>query len=105
MNDDISPDIAALLADTDSLPNSHLPSLDDIPEVKIEPAKSVSKPTNNSQGSVDLTQKTFNPIEKHYMDEPSPVFSDAAYYKTSLSGENESSQRLHAMLSKYLTSL
>ena len=103
MNDDISPDIAALLADTDSLPSSNFPSLDDIPEVKIEPTKTVSKQTNNSQISVDLTQKTFKPIEKHYMDEPSPVFSDAAYYKTSLSGENESSQRLHAMLSKYLT--
>jgi hypothetical protein len=43
MNDDISPDIAALLADTDSLPNSHLPSLDDILEVKIEPIKTVYK--------------------------------------------------------------
>ena len=103
MNDDISPDIAALLADTDSLPNSHLPSLDEIPEVKIEPAKSVSKSTNNSNGSVDLTQKTFKPIEKYYMDSPNPVFTDNTYYKTTLSGENESAQRLHAMLTKYLT--
>ena len=29
MNDEISPDIAALLADTDSLPNTDFPSLDD----------------------------------------------------------------------------
>ena len=103
MNDDISPDIAALLADTDSLPSTHLPSLDDIPEVKIEPAKSVSKTTTNSPASVDLTQKTFKPIEKYYMDTPSPVFSDNTYYKTTLSGENESAQRLHSMLTKYLT--
>lgn len=102
MNDDISPDIAALLADTDSLPSSNLPSLDDIPEVKIEPAKPSNKPSM-SQGSVDLTQKCFKPIEKHYMDTPSPVFTDNTYYKTALSGENEAAQRLHAMLSKYLT--
>ena len=101
MNDDISPDIAALLADTDNLPSSNLPSLDDIPEVKIEPAK--NKQLNISQGSVDLTQKSFNPIEKYYMDSPSPVFTDNTYYKTALSGENEAAQRLHAMLTKYLT--
>lgn len=102
MNDDISPDIAALLADTDSLPSSNLPSLDNIPEVKIEPAKPSNKPSM-SQGSVDLTQKCFKPIEKHYMDTPSPVFTDNTYYKTALSGENEAAQRLHSMLTKYLT--
>ena len=103
MNDDISPDIAALLADTDSLPSTNFPSLDNIPEVKIEPEKSISKSTTNSQASVDLTQKTFKPVEKYYMDTPSPVFADNTYYKTALSGENEAAQRLHAMLTKYLT--
>lgn len=103
MNDDISPDIAALLADTDSLPSTKLPSLDDIPEVKVEPSK-ISKNSNSAQNqSVDLSKKTFNPIEKYYMDSPNPVFSDSAYYKTALSGENEASQRLHNMLTKYLT--
>ena len=42
MNDDISPDIAALLADTDDLPSSNLPSLDDIPEVKRITRRSIS---------------------------------------------------------------
>ena len=100
MNDDISPDIAALLADTDSLPNSNLPSLDDIPEVPVE-SKSSNKPSN--QATVDLSKKTFKPIEKYFLDTPNPVFTDAAYYKTALSGENEASQRLHNMLTKYLT--
>ena len=100
MSDDMSPDIAALLADTDSLPNSNLPSLDDIPEVPVE-SKSSNKPSN--QATVDLSKKTFKPIEKYFLDTHNPVLTDAAYYKTALSGEKEASQRLHNMLTKYLT--
>lgn len=103
MNDDISPDIAALLADTDDLPSSNLPSLDDIPEVKIEPAKTTKNANSSNNMSVDLSKKTFKPIEKYYMDNPNPVFTDTAYYKTALSGESEASQRLHNILTKYLT--
>ena len=103
MNDEISPDIAALLADTDSLPNTDFPSLDDIPEVKIEPTKTTKTSNSTQVGSVDLSKKTFAPVKKYYMDSPNPVFSDNAYYKTALSGENEAAQRLHAMLTKYLT--
>lgn len=51
---------------------------------------------------VDLTVKYFAPIEKYFEDKPNPVFDDPAYYKTSLGGEGESAQRLHAILVKYL---
>ena len=60
MNDDISPDIAALLADTDDLPSSNLPSLDDIPEVKIEPAKTTKNANSSNNMSVDLSKKLLN---------------------------------------------
>jgi hypothetical protein len=53
--------------------------------------------------SVDLSKKTLKPIETYYMDNPNPVFTDTAYYKTALSGESEASQRLHNILTKYLT--
>ncbi|MDE5899214.1 MAG: hypothetical protein K2H09_08145 [Treponemataceae bacterium] len=59
------------------------------------PAKSVHE--------VDLSRREFTPIEKPLADEPSPVFEDAKYYKTVLTGENASAQRLHQVLSKYLT--
>lgn len=51
---------------------------------------------------VDLTVRSFAPIEKYFEDKENPVFSDPAYYKTSLGGEGESAQRLHAILVKYL---
>lgn len=98
MNDDISPDIAALLADTEKLPNTTLPSLDDIPEIEIPDITA----SENNTPAVDLNVQHFKKIEKFFNDQPNPIFSDPAYYKTALSGEGEPSQRLHAMLTKYL---
>ena len=51
---------------------------------------------------VDLTVKYFAPIEKFFEDTPNKVFDDPAYYKTTLGGEGESAQKLHAILVKYL---
>ncbi|MBQ9539679.1 MAG: hypothetical protein IJU95_10475 [Treponema sp.] len=51
---------------------------------------------------VDLSVRSFARIEKFFDDKPNPVFDDPAYYKTSLGGEGESAQRLHAILVKYL---
>ena len=52
---------------------------------------------------VDLSQKEFAPLEKELNDTPSDVFMDPGYYKKALTGENQSAQRVHQLLSKYLT--
>lgn len=52
---------------------------------------------------VDLSLREFAPIENKLNEESSGVFDDKTYYKTVLSDENQSAQRVHQILSKYLT--
>lgn len=52
---------------------------------------------------VDLSIQSFEPVEKYFEDVPSEVFNDTKYYNTALSGEGDSAQRVHAVLTKYLT--
>lgn len=52
---------------------------------------------------VDLNVREFKPITKFFEDTPNPVYDDPAYYKTAVGGEGENSQKLHNLLSKYLT--
>ena len=59
--------------------------------------------SSKTMHDVDLSKKEFNPIEKFLNDEPSKVFEDPKYYKTALTGENAYAQRVHQILSKYLT--
>ena len=96
---DLDPTIAALLAETqaDTGP-SELPSFKDISE---EPEK---KPEESiSAHKVDLSQQGFHEITQFYADEPHHIFDDSSYYKTALGGEGEQAQRVHKILSKYLT--
>ena len=51
---------------------------------------------------VDLSVKEFKPIAKTFLDAPANYFDDPAYYKTAIAGEGQASNRLHAVLSKYL---
>ncbi|WP_407399265.1 hypothetical protein [Treponema sp.] len=51
---------------------------------------------------VDLNIKEFRPIEKYFNEEPNQVYDDPSYYKKCLTGEGQSSQRLHSLLVKYL---
>ncbi|MDD6295449.1 MAG: hypothetical protein PUA64_05665 [Treponema sp.] len=51
---------------------------------------------------VDLSKKAFAPIEKIFEETPSDIFNDSSYYKTALTGEDNSAQRVHAVLTKYL---
>ncbi len=52
---------------------------------------------------VDLTKKTFTPVEKTFSTTANPILDDPTYYKRVLGNEAESAQRLHTLLSKYLT--
>ncbi len=51
---------------------------------------------------VDLTRKSFAPVERLEAERPAQWFSDPNYYKTVLGGEGEESQKLHELLGKYL---
>lgn len=56
-----------------------------------------------SPADVDLTATSFTKIEKFLNDKPTQILNDPAYYKKVLGNENETAQRLHTILSKYLT--
>lgn len=118
-NTDIDPTIAALL---ESIPTDETSDSEDIDVSSFDSKsnsssgfsfsfnnkttdKSSSAPTSGQKSihTVDLSQKEFPPIEKILNDEPSKVFDDPNYYKTALTSENQSAQRIHQVLSKYLT--
>lgn len=97
MNDEISPDIADLLTQSSRRPSS-LPPMDPFADFP-----SPNEDSSNSQPSdVNLSIKRFTPIKDFFSKTSNPVFDDTSYYKTALSGENESAQKLHNILSKYL---
>ena len=115
MNDqDLDPAIAALLEEaaqssgpSDDILSKH-DSFGDIPVSDFTPAfKSSSsakeKVVAGELNKVDLSVKKFNPIEKFFEDEGHNFFDDPAYYKTCLTGEGTPAQRVHQVLSKYLT--
>lgn len=60
-------------------------------------------PRKKSIHEVDLSQKEFEPISEFTNQTPLTVFDDTKYYKVALTGENEYAQRVHQLLSKYLT--
>ncbi len=99
MNDEISPEIAALLEQTEqSLPSkSYSQTFNETEEIKdIQPSE---QPVT---ANIDLNIRQFAPIEKFFLDEPNPIFKDSSYYNTALSNENDTSKRLHDVLRKYL---
>ncbi len=57
---------------------------------------------SQQKDAVDISKKSFSPIQKFHEDRSLPLFSSKEYYKAVLSGEGEASQRLHSLLSKFL---
>ena len=107
MDNELDPQIAKLLADAAATqPDTAYPDINSqvIPE---QPDPTIPDETSSSNEdkplTVDLSKKQFNPIEKFFSDHKNSVFSDPQYYKIALSGEKEASQKLHNLLSKYLT--
>ena len=111
MSDGLDPEIAALLAQSGGGDSADSASADidtgfsfDSPSSDAEEFSPSSNSANaRSIHEVDLSRKEFAPIEKFTNDTPSDVFNDTKYYKTALTGENQSAQRVHQILSKYLT--
>lgn len=116
-NDDLDPSIAALFSDegvsdassqdqmrtNDFLSFSSESSQRDFNNYVEEKQESEGKPRMlGCVPEVDLNIKSFRPIEKYFNEEPSQVYDDPTYYKKCLTGEGQSSQRLHSLLVKYL---
>lgn len=100
------------ITDFDSIPDEGIASAN---APKKNSLKEIEKRLKNTTGQqatakksssvhdVNLSVREFAPIEKLLNDTPSTVFDDKMYYKTALQNENQSAQRLHQQLSKYLT--
>ena len=107
MSDGLDPEIAALLAQAGNS-NTEDDSAVDLAGIDTIDSSSddVSFGAAGGSGSakslheVDLSRTEFAPIEKFTNDTPSTVFDDTTYYKTALTGENQSAQRVHQILSK-----
>ena len=108
---DLDPEIAALLSSTENSNDVELAEFQPIGGTfnniaKKSPLFSVENMQEDAPKSihtVDLSQTEFAPIDNPLNESPSDVFDDAQYYKTVLTGENASAQRVHQVLSKYLT--
>lgn len=106
MDNELDPEIAKLLADAASsepdtlYPDNFGQTIAEQPEPTVD---NTAASNEKKSLTVDLSKKQFKPIEKFFSDHKNSVFSDPQYYKTALSGEKEASQKLHNLLSKYLT--
>ncbi|HTX71664.1 MAG TPA: hypothetical protein VMC79_02470, partial [Rectinemataceae bacterium] len=54
------------------------------------------------EGDVDLSRKSFAPIERIEAEKPATWFKDPTYYKTALNGEGDEAQKVHEVLGKLL---
>lgn len=94
----LDPELAALLDDT---PVNYTSGINK--ESFFSSSLEASGAGPKGPTDVDLTASTFAHIEKTLLDKPSAIFDDPSYYKRVLVNENETAQRLHTLLSKYLT--
>lgn len=91
-------ELAALLDDS---PVAYTPGIKK--ETLFSSALEASGASTQGPDNVDLTVKSFKKIEKLLNPKAHAIFDDQSYYKKILGNENDSAQRLHTLLSKYLT--
>ncbi|HRY80070.1 MAG TPA: hypothetical protein P5117_05640 [Spirochaetia bacterium] len=105
MSDEIDPEIAALLG-TDTGPKgpAERKSAADTPDFDslFGGAGVVMEERNKAEFDVDLTRARIAPVTKDQESVPNDFFSDPDFYRKALAAEGEESQKLHALLSKYL---
>ena len=119
MSDDFASSIDALLADIKDETRHEDVSIDEFEpsdgkkfDMEAFSQKAMSSGLSANKGSagkksihqVDLSVKEFSEITELVSEFPTDIFEDKSYYKIALTGENQSAQRLHLVLSKYLTS-
>ncbi|MBQ1628336.1 MAG: hypothetical protein II098_04155 [Treponema sp.] len=111
MSDDFASQIDALLADVKDESSrtgtvdagSARSGMNSFSMTGAEEKKGNGVPVNKSVHTVDLSVKSFPEVTELTSEFPTDIFDDKSYYKTALTGENQSAQRLHQVLSKYLT--
>lgn len=102
-DDELDPEVAALLDTVEHNPRD-LQDLSVGTTVSLdEEDEKVGNSRTNSISDVDLSIRAFKPITEFFSSTPHTIFDDPDYYKTALRGENESAQKLHNLLTKYLT--
>lgn len=102
-DDELDPEVAALLDTVEHNPRD-LQDLSVGTTVSLdEEDEKVENSRTNSISDVDLSIRAFKPITEFFSSTPHTIFDDPDYYKTALRGENESAQKLHNLLTKYLT--
>jgi len=105
MSDELDPEISALLnksAEFSSI--NEVSSSDDVDVLEEDSEAFGNVPSKNgSIHEVDLNRTQFTILPKTLSDIPSEVYNDPKYYKTCLTGENQTAQRVHQILTKYLT--
>jgi hypothetical protein len=57
---------------------------------------------NRGEFGVDLTRKSFAPVNRLETDQPADYFSDPEFYKKALSGEGDEATRIHEILGKFM---
>lgn len=101
----LDPDLAALLEDIPVAPSK--PALDLFDDISDDILLSASPQASGSwepdPSRVDLTVKAFPKVEHFYHDTPHSYFDSADFYKRVLKNCGDVSQRLHNILTKYLT--
>ena len=100
MSNELSPEIAALLNDT-NMPSRPSKTFATIHENKNESERPLK--LEAPWAPVNLMIKKFEPVTKFFSDtHTTEIFFDPDYYKKALNGEEQASQRLHSVLAKYL---
>ncbi len=114
MEENLDPSIAALLASVTPSDDGANPAADDafggmgakesnFEQMIMEQSAPQTQKKGGPVPEVDLSIKAFKPVEKVFENENQHYFEDPAYYKTAIAGEGQASNRLHMVLSKYLS--
>ena len=103
----LDPEIEALLSAAEIESDISIDDIEELPSSSQinnhQQKNSLSNNSGKSVHEVDLSKTEFTKIEQLINPTPSKVYDDTTYYKTTLTDENASSQRLHQILTKYLT--
>ena len=102
----LDPEIEALLSAAEIESDISIDDIEELPSSQSNNHQQKNSLSNNSGKSVhevDLSKTEFTKIEQLTNPTPSNIYDDTTYYKTTLTDENASSQRLHQILTKYLT--
>lgn len=104
MSEELDPSIMAILDEANAMdgPDNVIEEVN-IPINIAAPERIEDNDINRDPYKVDLSIRSFKKIEKEFDDVSSHAFDDPTYYKTAMSGEGQAAQRLHQLLSKYLT--